>query len=532
MPQVNGYIQIEFVEKEAICHFYPPKEGGDFADVALAEDFMQRHDFKSYDVLEFRNKLSSGKEETMSLGMTNGINFSESMTAEISEDKMSVSCTFFPPSVGGNTMNAQDIMMSLDNKGVRYGIDQTAILDFIKDRVYCTPVVLAKGTEVQHGSDASIEYFFNTDLSLKPAQNEDGSVDYHNLNTIASVEKGDLLARLTPADKGKNGQNVLGEVIQARQVKTLKLEFGKNISTNEERTELYSDVTGHVTLTGGKVFVSDVYDVAADVDNSTGNIKYDGNVHVAGNVRGGFEIIARGDVIVEGVVEDALVRAGGQIVVKRGIHGMSKGTLVAGTNVLCKFIENAKVSANGYVQADSILHSQVSAGEDVIVNARKGFITGGTIRAGRSVQSQTIGSQMGADMQIEVGMSPEHKERYNALQKEIMEAKQTVDKLQPVIAKYQAVLKAGQKLEPKHQIYLKDILGQFNGAKEKLSKNEEEFRRLHREMSAGTNAKVVVQKDIHPGVTIVISDVSYTVKKDLTYCEFRKIDGDVTFRSL
>ena len=92
----------------------------------------------------------------------------------------------------------------------------------------------------------------------------------------------------------------------------------------KKKTEIFSEVTGHASLVKGKVFVSSVFEVPADVDNSIGNVEYAGNVHVAGNVKGGFEVRAKGDIIVEGVVEDALLEAGGQIIVKRGIHGMGK----------------------------------------------------------------------------------------------------------------------------------------------------------------------------------------------------------------
>lgn len=151
------------------------------------------------------------------------------------------------------------------------------------------------------------------------------------------------------------------------------------------------------SLVGGKVFVSDVYEVPADVDNSTGNIEYSGSVTVRGNVKGGFRISAKGDIVVEGIVEDAELYAGGQIIVKRGIHGMGKGVLQAGGNVLCKFIENAKVISGGYVDSEAILHSQVDAYSDVIVDGKKGFITGGIIRAGNLVSAKTIGICDGDD---------------------------------------------------------------------------------------------------------------------------------------
>ena len=84
--------------------------------------------------------------------------------------------------------------------------------------------------------------FFNTNKNLQPKRNEDGSVDYKELNTISHIQKGDLLARLIKEDPGKSGKNVLGEEIRPRTVRVERLEFGNNITANEDRTEIYSDV--------------------------------------------------------------------------------------------------------------------------------------------------------------------------------------------------------------------------------------------------------------------------------------------------
>ena len=97
---------------------------------------------------------------------------------------------------------------------------------------------------------------------------------------------------------------------------------------------MYSKVDGHVELTDGKVFVSDTFEVLADVDTSTGDINYDGNVHIKGNVRTGFCVRAKGDIIVDGVVEGAELYSDGQIILKRGIQGMNRGLLQAKGNII------------------------------------------------------------------------------------------------------------------------------------------------------------------------------------------------------
>lgn len=61
------------------------------------------------------------------------------------------------------------------------------------------------------------------------------------------------------------------------------------------------------------------------------------------------------------MIEGACIEAGGNIIIARGMNGMAKGILKAGGNIVAKFLENATVSAGGYVNTESILHSNVTA---------------------------------------------------------------------------------------------------------------------------------------------------------------------------
>ena len=185
---------------------------------------------------------------------------------------------------------------------------------------------------------------------------------------------GDCLAILHPEDPGDDGKDVYGNVIKPRNVKRELLRFGRNINLAENRREIYSAVDGHVDLVDNKVFVSNVM-VVENVDLSTGDIDYEGNVQVNGNVCSNFKIKANGNVEVRGVVEGAEIIAGGNVTIARGVNGMSKGIIKADGNVIAQFIENAQVDAKGYVETGSILHSKVSAGTEIRVGGKKGFIT-------------------------------------------------------------------------------------------------------------------------------------------------------------
>ena len=71
----------------------------------------------------------------------------------------------------------------------------------MSDGIYCTDLVVARGKEPRHGTDAYIKYYFNTDVHAQPTLKDDGTVDYFHLNMINPCKKGQLLAEVIPEDE-------------------------------------------------------------------------------------------------------------------------------------------------------------------------------------------------------------------------------------------------------------------------------------------------------------------------------------------
>lgn len=497
--------------------------------ISEVTEYLAAKKLDRYDLKELNAAITNREEESVIfVGDWNGIPEREMMNVKISLDKMKVTCRFYAPSTnGGKVMDAKDIISDLAFRKVKYGVDENAIADFLADRKYCTDYVLAVGTQPVHGKDAKIEYFFNTNKNLQPKRNEDGSVDYKELNTISHIQKGDLLARLYKEDPGQSGRNVFGEEIKPRTVRSARLEFGNNITANEDRTEIYSDVTGHANFINDKVFVSDVFQVPADVDNSVGNIEYDGSVEIRGNVKGGFSVRATGDIIIDGVVENAFVESGGQIIVKRGIHGMHKGVLKAATNVMAKYIENAKVYAGGFVEAEAILNSDVSATGEVRVHGKKGLINGGTVRAGRSIETEYAGTEMGTFTTLEVGIDPAIKERYIELSKDVVKRSKDMEDMKLIIDNYANLLKKGEVLPKDKLLYVQNLALEYKTKKEEIEPLREEMRKIHIEMMESNRSYIAVTRTVFPGVSLSISDLGYNIKDKMNYCKFKKVEGAI-----
>lgn len=528
MGQKNAYFQLSVRPEGTFLKIHPASDMGAPLDINEVVDYLNRHDCKNFDIKDLNRTLVMGQESEILVGQIYPLNVNEEMKMHVSADSMLVTCRFYPASEGGTPMSAQEILNDLNAKGIRAGIRQDEILKFINNRLFSTNYLLVTGKPPKHGHDAKIEYFFNTDLSLKPKRNEDGTVDYRELDIIHKVEKGALLAKLHQADEGEMGVDVFGKEVKPRTVHKMKLEHGKNISLSEDQTEMYSDVTGHVSLVDGKVFVSDVFTVPADVDNSIGNIHYPGNVHINGNVKGGFSVIAEGDVEIDGIVEDASVQAGGRIVVKRGIHGMTRGVLKAKGDIICRFVENATIVSGGSVEAESILHSQISASDTVKVNGKKGFITGGVIRAGNMIEAQTIGSVVGAATRVEVGVPPEQKERFAELQQWIVQNTKTMAQIRPILLAFGERMARGEKIPADKAQYVEQLTQTMRAKEEEMLVAQKEYAQLHNMMLHNDNARVRVSRTICSGVTVCISDISMTMKDDRSYCQLVVDAGEIS----
>ncbi len=524
----NGYFQIvNSVSGGFGVRFYPPVDGGTPVGIGELVTWLDSQGI-AYELATLKQFLEAGKEITCHLGRTECPVINETYRLDISEDDMSAVVRFYPPSEGGKRMTINDFLSDLRFKKIISGIQMQEVQEhFQSEGIYCTDLQVAKGKPARNGTDAEIEYMFNTDLRVRPTVNEDGSVDYFNLNVINHCHQGDLLARIIPEDEGEYGMDIKGNRIKPRDVKKAVLKYSNHVELSEDKMSIYSKVDGHVMLVEDKVFVSNVYEVE-NVDMSTGNIEFNGSVQVNGNVASNFSIHASGNVIINGVVEGAHISAGGNIIIARGMNGMSKGVLEAEGNIVAKFIESATVTAEkGYVNAGSILHSDVTAGDEVVVDGKKGFLTGGHVRAANRICVKTLGAGMGAATVVEVGVNPALRMEYNDLQKEVADLMKEIKNAQPILVNFAEKRAKGVTFSPEQLNYIKGVAKSMEANKQKLIQKNNKLQDLQGIFSNQKRAYVEVSGEVFPGTVIVIGDVSMNVQSSYKYCRFMREQGEV-----
>ena len=522
----NGYFQLVKAPGGFGIRLFPPIDGGEDINISELLHYLDGENINC-DISTLKKAIEEKKEQVCFLGVGECPVVNEKYQLNVSDDNMVATMRFYAPSETGTRLNFAEVINDLRVRNIVKGVQMQVLQDhFMSTDYFCTDLIVAKGKEPKQGVDDKIEYYFNTDVQAKPEQREDGTVDYYNLNMINHCKKGEVLARIIRGESGEDGFNIIGKPLRPREQKRVKLKHGKNIEMSEDGLSISSMVDGHVTLVDNEVFVSDVYQVE-NVDTSTGNIEYTGSVQINGNVSSNFVVNAGGNVIINGVVEGAQIYAGNNIVIARGVNGMSKGILKAGGNVISKFIENATVEAKGYINTGSILHSNVTAGTEIEVTGKRGFITGGHVQAGSQITVKTLGAPMGASTIVEVGADPKVKANYTQLQKDVSELVKTIKADQTILVGFAEKRAKGMKFTEEQIKYVRETAKKIEQQKEELEKKNNEMLRLHSMFDLRKKARVVVRGEVHPGTTIVIGDLSTVIQNTYHYCRFEVVEGDV-----
>lgn len=527
----NGYFQLDRRQEGTFMILYPPVDEGTSVSLTEVTEYLEGYG------IDFDKKALYGalkdqtKEQNVRISTVRIQNLDETADINIAPDYTSVSVRFYPPVVGGREFGYDDVVHQLARKGIKNGIDEAAINSYLADKQYCTDYVLARAEMPVEGTDARIDYHFNTDPSKKPKLNEDGSVDFHQLDNVCHVEQDAVLATLTPAVQGKPGLDVMGKIIKPKSVVVKFLTRVKNAHISPDGLQLISDVNGHVSLIEDKIFVSDTYVVPANVDTATGDIDYNGNVEVKGNVNTGYKVNATGDVIIDGIVEGAEITAGGQIILKRGIQGMNRGKLKAAGNVVAKFIENAAVEAGGYIQTESVMHSQVQAGTELIVKGRKGFITGGSIKAGQSIEAKIIGSVMGTATNIEVGENIALSNELKELNNERNTLTDSIDKSEKVVAYITKKLRDGEQLQKEKIEQFQKLSSQVTEMKKRVEEIDKRVDRLLDKIESFTKGFVLVDDVIYPGCKVTIASVTTFIHTETKHSRLVRDGADVRVKA-
>ena len=309
----------------------------------------------------------------------------------------------------------------LREDGISAGILRDKIDELIektKNGIYDEEVIVARGQAPKDGDEGYYTYNIPLeDTRAKPKLNDDGSVDYFSTLSLAMVEENQVFAVYHPPTSGTFGYTVYAEPLQPKRGRDQKMLRGKGFKMVEEGREVYyvATITGRIFRDEEKINIETIYVVKGDLDIGEGNITFEGDVEIKGDVRSGLSIDATGDIFVHGHVGSCVLKAGKSITIRGGLQGKGRSEITAGTDIACSFVERCIVNAGGSLYADSVMDSEVVVRDKVIVSSKRGQVVGGRILASQSIQAKKVGNESGIKTELSIGVPDSYLRRVQEL---------------------------------------------------------------------------------------------------------------------
>ncbi len=443
----------------------------------------------------------------------------------VSRDKLKAYYAIYPTK-SGKIPSYSDIEESMHRYKILSRLEKRLVEEQLQAITLENPkfmrIMVAQGKEPVNGHD---EYYLPLINFQKKAGEikEDGSIDFKEVGSIVEVKKGQEILKRVPGVKVVDGYDIYGDKSFAKFERTDGFSKGDNIEQSDRDENIFvASIDGCLDADGKKVSVLPIAYIHGDVNYDTGNIDFDGSVHIMGSVLPGFNVKARGDVIVEKNVDDALVEAQGDITVKMGVVGKENAILIAGGKIMAKYLLNAKVEAVGEIMVDdSIINCDVFSNTSVSVVARQGKIIGGKTTALYEIIVNVSGSPNETETQLSVGRNLFIEKELAEVQKEIAIWRKAVDESmrklkvgfgEAVFENPKEYISRLPNMKKKNCLLLLKELSDHNG---QLKTYLEQSREIQERLKLEREPCIIVKNKAYPGTVI-------SIKKSI-----KRLDGPI-----
>ncbi|WP_061249512.1 DUF342 domain-containing protein [Leptospira alstonii] len=432
----NGFFKIENEDGLAYLSVFPAGKKGkpvDSKEILRRIELFQITESSSATIKDLALK-SDGLSHL--IGKWPGKPESSRITIEISEDRMKAYLIFYPPKYGGRILNSEQIQESILQKGIQFGIRKETVDRFSEEPEYGKKILIAEGVPPVPGKNGDIRILFIHPAAPNLEEDEFGRVDFKNIQIIQSVAKDQKLAEKISPLPGKEGKNVLGEILPYDSGKEAEWKLGANVRLSLEGTSVHSLIDGRPILDRqGTIRVDEICHLE-NVDFSTGNVNFPGTIIVEGSIADGFTLETEGSIIVKKSVGKVFLKAGGDVVLSGGFMGRNGGLIESGADIYTRFVEQGRLIAkNTIFIEEASMHSELVAGESVVIQGGRGELIGGSCVAGKSVICTKLGAIAETKTSVSVGIRPELLEDLEKLRSEVQKNQEILKKVELSLVK-------------------------------------------------------------------------------------------------
>ena len=467
------------------------------------------------------------------------------VSVELSRDKMEATVSTVS-AFGGVELSADLINHAVKSSGVELSLCDQAVLLDVSMQLSVSKTPFARGLKYIPGEDCRFE------AVIGEINEKDRTVDDHEVvnhldgHDFVMVEIGTPLMEKIPATLGTDGCNVLGEEIIATPGEDF--DFDPDLSgavvdpTNSNM--LLAECKGHPVICARSVWVGSLLRLD-NVDIKSGNVNFDGSVHVEGEVMAGFTVEVTGDVTVRGMIENATVTAGNDITVGGGVIGRDPGTeksiksdqnsvqgtegfdvdekhsekkapqenlrarLQAGGGIDVGFMSMVNAKAGGdIVVKEYVMHSYLESGNQIMLGQAggKGRLIGGKCFAAEGVLANEYGTDANVKTLVSAGTKVSRTDELKVLAENMDKRTEEVLNLSKIIAKMRSDTGSDPAVEVQQK--MDTIINTVDDLREQIGVQAKEAEEISKLISDSPNIIISSRKQIFPNVEFCINGVN------------------------
>ncbi len=440
----------------------------------------------------------------------------------LAEDRMSAYACLFRPENGGDDITLEQFLGDMRYEGINHGILQEDIQkDF--EQGYFRIFLVARGKPPLPGEDGKVTELLQRHGNLSLKVQSGSEVDFGQDIELQPIRKGTVICLIRPPREGTDGMDVTGKRLPSPPVNSAPIPQGKNTGISRGGQALTADVDGMLYIEDDKFCVHEQKIIDGDLDQFQGTLRVSGNLYIGGNVDGGVDVEASGEIVINGKMGRARVMStGGTVRVQKGVFGTEGETfLSAARQVQSPVIEWAKIESGTSVIAETISNSAVRCGGTTYVMNGRGMIVNSRIRAGDSVLCRRIGNLAGGRCVFSVGFPPDLPEAWEQVRAELAETQATLEKLWKPIT---SLRRKGIRISDEEKSLLDQLVEQRQLYFEQQESLTSRLKTLSKELDKKSRGRVRCEK-VYPFLSVQIGKLVEEITEEQDDCDIHMVEN-------
>ena len=396
-----------------------------------------------------------------------------------------------------------EIRRIVESANVRCGIDNNIVNGFVQGKIKDELVVIARGKLPTMGKDGYYECMIKRDSDRGIKTLENGSLNLKDAFLFTKVSERQKVLIYHEAEKGINGYAVDGSELVAVEGRELGTVKGRGFRLLEDGRTYISEEDGCAKFDGSRLEITPLLEMS-EASNVSGEVNFNGCVHIKGDVTGNCTIKATEDIVVEGFVDNAVLECGGNMLIKKGSNGSGTAKLTAGKTVMGKFFENISVNGEN-IQGNYFFRCNLYAVRTIKTYGKNGGIAGGNIYAGMGIEAGSVGNKNEIATSLRLGFDSSQED--NSAQEALKEIDSQLVILNNAMEQYKKIYPAEVRntmmvyLKIENAIYTKEL-------EKKAALDEIEQRNMDKQEHKAAYLKIFGM--LYEGTVVAINNAVYS----------------------